>query len=103
MKQKCPIVKEECWEHGCTLYTHLIGNNPQTGVQEDKWGCAIAWLPVLLIENAGQLRKTGASMDKVATEVRGHHATFIQALPDRVKERIGFPVTTPAITNGDRK
>lgn len=104
MKKKCPIVKEECWEHACEFYTHLLGRNPQTGLDEDKWGCAVSWLPVLLIENASVTRQAAASADKVATEVRGHHATFVSALPDRVKERIGFPMPqAPALTNGDHK
>lgn len=100
MKKKCPILKEECWEHGCEFYTHLLGRNPQTGLDEDKWGCAVSWLPVLLIENASVMRQTAASVDKVATEVHGQHTTFIRALPDRAKERIGFPVT-PALANGE--
>lgn len=50
-------------KHGCDWYTHVIGANPQTGEQMDKWGCAITWLPMLLIENSQQQRQTGAAVE----------------------------------------
>lgn len=70
MKKICPLIQKECLEHGCEFYTHLIGQNPQSGAQEDKWGCAVTWLPILLIENAGTTRKVVAGLDKVAAETR---------------------------------
>lgn len=88
MKKQCPIIKAECLEHGCEFYTHLIGQNPQTGTQEDRWGCAVNFLPILLIENAQMTRQTTAAMDKTATEVRKHHATFFNALNPDAKQRL---------------
>jgi len=88
MKKICPLIKKECLGYGCEFYIHLIGLNPQTGVQEDKWGCAVNFLPILLIENAQVSRQTTASTDKVASEVRKHHATFFAALNDDAKQRL---------------
>lgn len=88
MKKKCPIVKEECWEHACEFYTHLLGQNPQTGAQEDQWGCAVNFLPILLIENAQMTRHSTASADKIASEVRSHHASFLDVLNQKVKPRL---------------
>ena len=88
MKKKCPIVKDECWEHGCEFYTHLIGMNPQTAAQEDQWGCSISWLPILLIENASNARKVQASTDKVATEIAKHHYSFLAALQESQKKQL---------------
>jgi hypothetical protein len=90
MKKKCPIVKEECWEHGCEFYTHLLGMNPQTGAQEDRWGCSISWLPVLLIENAQSTRHATAGIDRVANEVRMGTDLFFTALPKEVKDKIAL-------------
>ncbi len=84
----CPLIKDACLEHGCEFYTHLTGLNPQTGVAQDEWACAIKWIPLLLVENADQTRKAAASTDKVATEVRNHHATFIGCLPEDLKKRL---------------
>jgi hypothetical protein len=69
--KKCPLIGKKCMEHGCNFWTHLIGQNPQTGAQTDEWNCAISFLPMLLIENANQTRKVTASVDKVANETAG--------------------------------
>ena len=47
----------------CNLYTRIVGMNPQTGVQEDQWKCAIAWQPILLIENSKQTRSVAAAVE----------------------------------------
>jgi len=88
MKKRCPIVKEECWEHACEFWTHLLGQNPQTGAQEDKWGCAVNFLPILLIENAQTTRHAVASTDKVASEVVKQHASFLSALSQDARKRL---------------
>lgn len=88
MKKICPLIKSECLEHGCEFYTHLIGQNPQTGEQKDDFGCAIKFLPILLVENAGQIRQVAASSDKVASEVRKHHATFVSVLNQDSQTRL---------------
>jgi len=51
------------------VFTQLRGNNPNTGEPIDEWGCAIAWIPVLLIENSQQQRQTGAAVESFRNEV----------------------------------
>ena len=85
MKKQCPIIKSECMEHGCQWFIHLLGMNPQTGVNEDQWGCAVSWLPLLLVENANMMRQATASTDKVANEVRRHHVSFLDALDTKIR------------------
>jgi hypothetical protein len=36
----------------CAWYTTVAGQNPQTGEQIDQAKCAMAWIPILLVENA---------------------------------------------------
>lgn len=81
MKKICPLIKKECVEHQCQWYTHLLGAHPQTNKEVDEWGCAVTWLPVLLIESSNQTRKVQASLDR-------NNNTFVDALPDHVRERI---------------
>jgi cyanate permease len=38
----------------------MKGTNPNDGKEVDEYACAIAWLPMLLVENAMQARQTGA-------------------------------------------
>ena len=39
------------------------GNNPNTGEPTEEWGCSMAWLPILMIENAQQSRAAGAAVE----------------------------------------
>ena len=90
--KKCPYrftlpkSQQECIKHDCEFYTHLQGMNPQTGQPMDQFGCAVSWLPVLMVENAGEARK-------VAAEINKHTNVFVQALPppaaNRVMEKYG--------------
>jgi hypothetical protein len=65
----CPLLKKNCVEHQCRWYIQVMGKNPQTGQDLSQWGCAIEWLPVLLIENAQVERQTGASVDAFKNEM----------------------------------
>jgi hypothetical protein len=66
---KCPLwkkpMKQVC--HTCEWWVHLRGKHPQGEELIDSWGCAIAWLPCLTVENSQMQRQTAASVDKVAT------------------------------------
>jgi hypothetical protein len=47
----------------------VVGKNPNTGQEVDDWGCAIAWMPVLMIENSQQQRSTGAAVESFRNEM----------------------------------
>lgn len=66
---KCPLIKKACIKYDCAWYTHLTGHNPNTGVPMDEWGCAMTWLPILLVENSQQQRQTAASVDSFRNEM----------------------------------
>ena len=65
-------------EHGCRFYTHVVGSNPQTGGQIDTWDCAIAWIPILMIENSNEQRKTAASVQSFRNEMVKQQGILIQ-------------------------
>lgn len=77
-KNDCPQWRAPCREHKCRWFIQVIGKNPNTGANENRWDCSIAWLPILQIEMAQQARQAGASADKVATEVRKFHNKMVQ-------------------------
>jgi ATP phosphoribosyltransferase regulatory subunit HisZ len=80
---KCPLwrkpMKQVC--HTCEWWTHIRGKHPQGEEILDQWGCAMVWLPVLMIENSQMQRQTAASIDKVATVINatGEEATALRA------------------------
>ena len=65
---KCEEIKDGAI-HRCAWYTKLAGTNPNTGEQTDEQGCAIAWLPMLMIENSMQQRSTSAAVESFRNEM----------------------------------
>lgn len=47
----------------------IRGQDPNTGEDIDDWGCSMAWLPKLLIENALMSRQTGAAVESFRNEM----------------------------------
>ncbi len=65
----CPLLDKECIQFKCAFWTQLRGTNPQTGQEVDEWGCAIAFLPLLLIETAKETRQGAAATESFRNEV----------------------------------
>jgi hypothetical protein len=61
--KKCPFFRKGCMKHECMFWTHLIGMNPQTGQDIDKFDCAISILPMLLVENAKNVSQAQAAVE----------------------------------------
>ena len=53
----------------CAWYTNIKGTDPNTGDELDEWGCALSWLPTLLIEGAAQSRGTSAAVESFRNEM----------------------------------
>ena len=69
-KHGCPLDSfRPCKELECAWFTQVRGTNPNTGKEVDEWACAIAWLPMLLIENSQQQRHTGAAVESFRNEM----------------------------------
>lgn len=66
--KKCPLTRKTCMEHECEFYIQLQGVNPNTGQPVDKWGCAHAWMPILLIESAKETRQAAAAIESFRNE-----------------------------------
>ena len=64
----CPLIGKDCIKLDCAWFTQIRGTDPQTGKEIDEWGCAVTWMPMLLIENAQQSRQTGAAVESFRNE-----------------------------------
>jgi len=70
IKDNCPLNKfKPCKKFDCAWYTQIRGTDPNTGKEVDNYGCAVAWLPMLLIENSQQSRQTGAAVESFRNEM----------------------------------
>ncbi len=65
---KCEEVRDNKI-HRCTWFIQLAGKNPNTGESTDEKGCAMSWLPVLMIENSMQQRSTSAAVESFRNEM----------------------------------
>ena len=50
-------------------YNMLQGTHPQTGAPVQEWGCSIAWLPLLLVENSRHIQGTQAATESFRNEM----------------------------------
>ena len=53
----------------CPLWVQVRGKHPQSHEEIDHWDCALAWMPVLLIENSQMQRQTGAAVESFRNEM----------------------------------
>lgn len=65
---KCEEVKDGKI-HRCAWSIELDGTNPNTGETAKERGCAMAWMPVLLIENSKQQRATSVAVESFRNEM----------------------------------
>ena len=65
----CPLIKKECVGLKCAWFTKVEGYDINTGSRVDEWNCAMSWLPMLLIENSGMQRQTGAAVESFRNEM----------------------------------
>ncbi len=71
---KCEEVRDNTL-YRCAWFIQLSGKNPNTGEAIDEFGCAMAWVPILLIENSAQQRSTAAAVESFRNEVASTAAT----------------------------
>ena len=80
-KPNCPLNSfEPCKELQCAWFLSIRGKNPNTGEDVDEWGCSMAWLPILMIENSQQQRQTGAAVESFRNEMVKANDTSQQVL-----------------------
>jgi len=79
----CPLMGKTCIGLQCAWFTKVQGTNPQSGKQIEEWACAVAWLPMLLIENSQNTRMSGAAVESFRNELC---------------TRIGMPIEVPRDT-----
>jgi len=69
-KSNCPLDNfNPCRQLECAWFMKVAGTNPNTGKEVEEWGCSMAWLPILMIENSQQQRQTGAAVESFRNEM----------------------------------
>jgi len=69
-KANCPLDGfNPCRKLDCAWFMKVAGKNPNTGKDVEEWGCAMAWLPIMMVENSQQQRQTGAAVESFRNEM----------------------------------
>ena len=69
-KANCPLDGfNPCRQLDCAWFIKISGTDPNTGKDIDDWGCSMAWMPILMIENSQQQRHTGAAVESFRNEM----------------------------------
>lgn len=70
VKDNCPLNGfEPCKQLDCAWFVQMRGSDPNSGKEVDEYACGVAWLPMLLVENAMQGRQTGAAVESFRNEM----------------------------------
>jgi hypothetical protein len=89
-KDNCPLNDfTPCKKLECAWFMKIRGTNPNTGEDVDDWGCSMAWMPVLLIENAQMSRQTGAAVESFRNEMVKANESSQQILVYAARKAIG--------------
>lgn len=69
-KDNCPLDNfNPCRQLDCAWFIKIQGKNPQDGKDVEDWGCSMAWLPIMMIENSQMQRQTGAAVESFRNEM----------------------------------
>ena len=74
----CPMLGKTCIGLQCAWFTKVQGTNPQTGKDIEDWGCAVAWLPMLAIENSQTNRMSGAAVESFRNKMVSQQDELLQ-------------------------
>ena len=75
----------------CPWHVQIRGVDPNTGAESASWGCAIAWMPALMINAANESRKGVAATESFRNEMvrQGENTQqFLQASTKPSEESI---------------
>ncbi len=62
-------MKKDCLEHGCHLWTRVEGKDPQTGMDINKWDCADAIVPLVILNLGRQIYTLGVEVAELKKTV----------------------------------
>jgi len=87
MADYCPLIQKKCKEHKCKFYIQLAGTDPNTGMDVNSFDCAIAWLPVLLVENSSVGMSAGAAIESFRNEMVRMNETSLNLLTNQTDRK----------------
>lgn len=82
----CPLLNKVCIEGRCKFWVHLLGKHPSTGAPIDSFDCAVAWLPVMLVENTRHTIGVQAAVESARNEIVKRQDVLNAAIEEKRNE-----------------
>lgn len=102
VKDNCPLNNfEPCKQLDCAWFVQMRGTDPNSGKEVDEYACGIAWLPMLLIENAAQARASGAAIESFRNEMVKGAKESQKMLQATMELQNGTPQNIIKLVNSD--
>lgn len=103
----CPLIKKECMGIQCAWFTKIAGYDMNTGKEVEEWQCSIAWMPMLMIENSGQQRQTGAAVESfrnemIKAQIESQKVLLKTAVLNNPPNQIDITPTKPKLVRGKK-
>ena len=81
VKDNCPLDNfNPCRKFECGWFIQIRGKHPQTGEEVDEYGCAMALMPMLMIENSRQTNQAGSAIESFRNEMVKQNMTTLSTL-----------------------
>ena len=90
VKDNCPLNGfKPCKQFDCGWFIQIRGKHPQTGEELDEYGCAMAMMPMLMIENSRQTSQAGAAIESFRNEMVKANMVTLNSLLDAKNKKLG--------------
>jgi len=86
----CPLLNKKCITNKCMWFSKIQGTDKNTGEHVEDWQCAVSLLPMLLVENSGQQRQTGAAVESFRNEMVKSNETSHKILIQAAKQKLSL-------------
>ena len=81
VKDNCPLDNfNQCRKFECGWFIQIRGKHPQTAEEVDEYGCAMALMPMLMIENSRQTSQAGSAIESFRNEMVKQNMTTLSTL-----------------------
>jgi|TARA_R100001509_G_scaffold1855_1_gene1577 hypothetical protein len=88
IKDNCPLNGfKPCKKFDCGWFIQVRGRHPQTGEEIDEYGCAMAMMPMLMIENSRQTSQAGSAIESFRNEMVKQNMTTMSALVEGMNKQ----------------
>jgi len=90
VKDNCPLNGfKKCKKFNCAWFIQIKGTHPQTGAEVDEYGCAMAMMPLLMIENSRQTNQAGAAIESFRNEMVKANMATLNSIIDAKNKKLG--------------